>query len=385
MRNLLNIRIPSPSAFLNKDELWWIQLDNKEHISSLKPMPMNSVIEGEDWKGDWISPRGVDLQINGGLGISFNDLNFQQLPKLFELLDLLWDDGIEAIAPTLITCSVESLRKSLKVLRLARREVSNNRCKLLGAHLEGPFLAEQFRGVHNSNFLCQPSLSALDIRINDFEREITLVTLAPELLGTSGVIKKLKELEILVALGHSGADSDQSRNAFNLGISMLTHTFNAMPGIHHREPGPIGEALVHGDIGIGLIADGIHVHPKISVMLQKLALQNIFLVSDALPPYGLNTNNFEWDQKLLFIENGVCRLKDGTLAGTTLSLLEGSKRLANWTRNPSIAIWSATVSPRIILKSGKTIEEFLVGQSFKSLLRWNFNFESNVLNWIPAK
>ncbi|AAP99238.1 MULTISPECIES: N-acetylglucosamine-6-phosphate deacetylase [Prochlorococcus] len=385
MRHLINIRLPSSLPFSLKESLWWIKVDEDGKILSLNPMSDTTPVKGEDWSGDWISPRAVDLQINGGLGLSFVDLDIQQLPKLIELLDFLWAEGVEAISPTLVSCSIKALRNSLDVFRLARQQSSSSRCKLLGAHLEGPFLSKDFKGAHDSKHICLPSLLALEERIRGFEKEITLVTLAPELPGSLEVISKLRELGIIISLGHSAADSETSNLAFKSGVSMITHIFNAMPGLHHRFPGPIGEALSHGEISLGLIADGVHVHPNIASILQKLASDQIFLVSDALAPYGLSKNQFDWDKRVLLIEEGICRLEEGTLAGTTLPLLDGCKRFARWTKQPSAAIWAATVSPRIFLQKRKNIHEFFIGQSLQKLLRWHCNFDSNSLNWNIAE
>ena len=151
------------------------------------------------WGGDWISPRGVDLQINGGLGLAFPELTPADLPRLLELLELLWQDGVEAIAPTLVTCGVAPLRQALAVLREARSRTGAQCCRLLGAHLEGPFLAEARRGAHPREHLAIPSLNALEQRIGGFETEISLVTLAPEVEGAFGVIRRLRELGIGVA------------------------------------------------------------------------------------------------------------------------------------------------------------------------------------------
>ena len=166
---------------------------------------------------------------------------------------------------------------------------------------------------------------------------------------------------------------------------MLTHVFNAMPGLNHKDPGPIGAALIQGKVAMGLIADGTHVHPSIAVMLQKLAADQLFIVSDALAPYGLNQTKFEWNKRKLIIDNGVCKLEHGTLAGTTIPLLEACKRIADWTNEPSWAIWAATVAPRFIVQQKGETQELLIGKSLKRLLRWNFNFQSKSLNWNQAK
>ena len=285
-------------------------------------------------------------------------------------VELLWQDGVEAIAPTLVTCGMCPLRRALEVLRQARRQHQPGRCRLLGAHLEGPFLAEARRGAHPMEHLAAPSLEALDQRIGGFESEIALVTLAPELEGAAAVIQRLRQLGIAVALGHSAAKAEQAGQAFDLGVEMITHAFNAMPGLHHRAPGPLGEACRRGGIALGLIADGVHVDPTMAVLLQRLAPEQTVLVSDALAPYGLADGEHRWDERVLLVQNGTCRLEDGTLAGVTLPQLEGVRRLARWSCEPSAAIWSATIAPRRVIGSAESIDEALIDQPLTNQLRW---------------
>jgi len=346
-------------------------------------MPAGGAMAGESWNGDTLSRRGIDLQINGGLGLAFTELSEQDLPRLLELLELLWRDGVEAIAPTLVTCAVAPLRRSLSVLRMARERHRAGRCHLLGAHLEGPFLAEARRGAHPLEHIAAPSVMALQERIDSFETEISLVTLAPEQPGAEELISHLKTLGISVALGHSSADADQAARAFEQGVGMITHTFNAMPGLHHRAPGPLGEACRRGDIALGLIADGVHVHPTMAVLLQRIAGDQLVLVSDALAPYGLAEGEHRWDKRLLLVNNGTCRLEDGTLAGVTLPLLEGSRRLARWSGDADGAIWASTMAPRELL--GESLDDRCwIGAVLSNLLRWNWNDSEHRLNWRVA-
>ena len=370
MRRIVDLRLPAPLGG-NADQRHWIDLDERGAITAIAPMQTGSAMAGDSWNGDWLSPRGVDLQINGGLGLAFPELTDEDLPRLLQLLEQLWLDGVEAIAPTLVTCGVKPLRQAMAVLRKARSHHKPNRCRLLGAHLEGPFLAEARRGAHPLEHLSTPNLKALQERISGFEAEIALVTLAPELKGAAEVIQHLRDHGIAVALGHSAATGDQSAQAFDQGVGMLTHAFNAMPGLHHRAPGPLGEACRRGDIALGLIADGVHVHPTMALLLLRLAPRQIVLVSDALAPYGLEDGEHRWDERVLLVKNGTCRLEDGTLAGVTLPQLEGVKRLAAWSGEPGAAIWSATVAPRRVIDSEASLEPSLIGCSLKELLRWS--------------
>ena len=196
--------------------------------------------------------------------------------------------------------------------------------------------------------------------------------------------KKLNNLGIVVCLGHSSADEDECNSAFARGVQMLTHAFNAMPGLQHRSPGPVGEAIKNGEIAIGLIADGVHVHPNIVVLLQRLAANQLVLVSDAIAPYGLKDGKYKWDKRWVISENGSCKLENGTLAGSSLSLLKACQNLAGWTGQPSSSIWSATIAPRLVLDQEQKFDDFLLGKSLNQLLRWTMNTEHDELSWQRA-
>jgi N-acetylglucosamine-6-phosphate deacetylase len=383
MRRITDVQLPMPLGQAS-DQRHTISLDSAGQIESVRPMAAGDAMEQstESWEGDWISPRGIDLQINGGLGLAFPELTTADLPRLRQLLERLWQDGVEAIAPTLVTCGLPPLRQALAVLREARQQHRPGRCRLLGAHLEGPFLANERRGAHPPEHLAVPSLEALEQRIGGFESEIALMTLAPELTGASAVIARLRELGIMVALGHSAARAEQAAVGFDQGVGMLTHAFNAMPGLHHRAPGPLGEACRRGGIALGLIADGVHVDPTMAVLLQRLAPEQTVLVSDALAPYGLADGEHRWDERLLLVHNGTCRLEDGTLAGVTLPQLDGVIRLARWSGQPAAAIWSATVAPRRVIAAAQSIDEALIGQPLTDQLRWTMTGEE--LHWSCA-
>ena len=183
-----------------------------------------------------------------------------------------------------------------------------------------------------------------------------------------------------MSLGHSRADEDQATRAYGDGVGMLTHAFNAMAGLHHREPGPIGAVLAAPHVGLGLIADGIHVAPTMAVLLQRLLPEQVLLVSDALAPYGLRDGNYPWDERLINVEAGTCRLSDGTLAGTSLPLLEGVKRLAAWGAMPAAAIRAATVLPRRQLGDLRPVEQQLLGMAWVDTLKWQLDAD-NKLSW----
>ena len=376
MQWLSNVRLPSATPCSHgRGRSWRVGIDAEGRIARVNATAAGSTSRGEDWGGDWLSPAGVDLQINGGLGLAFPELTPADLPRLLELLELLRRDGVEAISPTLVTCAVAPLRQALTVLAQARRQHRPERCRLLGAHLEGPFLAHDRRGAHPAQHLCTPSLAALEERIGGFEggpeADIALMTLAPELPGSAEVIAELRRLQVVVSLGHSAAGEAQADAAFDAGVSMLTHVFNAMPDMHRRAPGPVAAALRRGNVALGLIADGVHVAPTMAVLVQRLAPEQVVIVSDALAPYGLAEGLHRWDQRPLIVQGGSCRLEDGTLAGVTLPLLEGVVRLARWSGATGRAIAAATVLPRRVLGERRSVPDLLIGRPLEELLRWH--------------
>ncbi|MFZ9851152.1 MAG: N-acetylglucosamine-6-phosphate deacetylase, partial [Vulcanococcus sp.] len=175
----------------------------------------------------------------------------------------------------------------------------------------------------------------------------------------------------VVSLGHSAATEAQAETAYGQGVRMLTHAFNAMPDMHHRAPGPVAAAALRGDIALGLIADGVHVAPTMAVLLQRLAGEQLVLVSDALGPYGLPDGTYRWDARPLIVEQGSCRLEDGTLAGVTLPLLEAVRRLARWGGDAEASIAAATVHPRRVLGDRRPIQALLQGLPLAETLRWS--------------
>lgn len=335
-----------------------------------------------DVAGDWISLGGVDLQINGGLGLAFPNVNKGNIPQLWQICDYLWEQGIDAFLPTIITTSVENIQRSLRVfaqfidLQNSERKPT---ARVLGVHLEGPFLNYEKRGAHPAEFLLHPTRETVEWVLGNFSSIVKIITLAPELDTVGEVIPYLRSLGIIVSLGHSTATAKEAQKAFQLGASMVTHAFNAMPSLHHRKPGLLGEAIVDRNVFCGLIADGEHICPTmINVLLRASNYQEgIFLVSDALAPIGLPDGIYPWDERQIEVKGGTAKLADGTLAGTTLPLLTGVENLVKWKASSiESAIALATESPRLAIG----LPGISVGHP-AYLLRWHWDEASARLTW----
>ena len=295
----------------------------------------------------------IDLQINGALGIPFNDLNRDRAAKLPEICRFLYKQGLDGFLPTLVTTSIKQIHRSLFFLANAIAHQQQNpdphEAKILGIHLEGPFLHPDKRGAHPQQHLLPLNLDTLQQVLGNYTNIIKLVTLAPELDSSGETIKYLCDRQIIVSLGHSTANAEQTRMAIAQGATMVTHAFNAMPSLHHRDVGLLGEAILSDRVWCGLIADGVHVSPEMIKLLYRMKKQ-IFLVSDALAPLGLPDGNYPWDDRQITIKKGIARLPNGTLSGTTLPLINAVNNLIEWgVCEPENAIKLAIESPRLAM------------------------------------
>ncbi len=367
--------------------LWCFRLDGQGLIQDLRPELPGTKEEMNhhswDWQGDWLSPAAVDLQINGLQGLWFCHLRSDQLDHLHQALVWLREQGVDAICPTIVTAPPARLRQSLVLLRRVRQHQSAAEARLLGAHMEGPFLAMGKRGAHCQGHVQPLHMDGLQKLMEGFSAEdVALMTMAPELDLHHGAQSWLLEQGIVVSLGHTEANQEQAAAAFRAGARLLTHTFNAMAGLHHRAPGPIAAACMAPEpVFLGLIADGVHVAPPVAVLLTRMAPGRVVLVSDALAPYGLAEGPYPWGKRWITVQNHTCRLEDGTMAGTTTGILEGACRLARWSQDPDGAIASATIRPRICLGHGPTTVQLFHGVALTRLLRWHWEPEERRLTW----
>jgi N-acetylglucosamine-6-phosphate deacetylase len=359
-------------------------------IRERKIVTIDRSVEGDlptvDVEGDWISLGGVDLQINGALGLAFPDVQMGDFDRLRQICDFLWAQGVDEFLPTIVTTSIENIQRSLAVFAAYMGQQQTHTAQIIGVHLEGPFLNPHKRGAHPQAYLLPLELDFVTKILGKYTSIVRVITLAPELDPTGTVIPYLRSLDIIVSLGHSQANFAEAESAFASGTSMVTHAFNAMPGLHHREPGLLGAALTSQHVRCGFIADGQHVHPAILQILLRAGRysQGLFLVSDALSPLGLPDGKYPWDDREITVVNGTARLPDGTLSGTTRSLLVGVQNLVRWgVCDVGNAIALATIAPRLAMSQPdlKAIElRDIYLEKTANLLRWNSDL-NNQLSW----
>jgi N-acetylglucosamine-6-phosphate deacetylase len=358
-----------------------IELGQSDEIVSIAPMtaaPPHSEPR-LDVGGNWVSLGGVDLQINGALGLAFPDLDPSQEEQLEGIAAFLWTQGVDAFLPTVVTTSVEKIHQALDGIARFKPQGKQPTAQILGAHLEGPFLNSQKRGAHPEEYLQPLTLERLKQVLGSYTSWVKVMTLASELDLTGEAIAHLCAQNITVSLGHSTATAAQAQAAFAQGATMVTHAFNAMPPLHHREPGLLGAAVLSPGVYCGFIADGQHVTPlMLEWLLRASNPGELFLVSDALAPLGLPDGLYPWDSRQIEVTHGTARLADGTLSGTTLPLLEGVKNLVRWgVCEVETAIALATETPRRALG----LPGIGIGRSAQNLLQWHLEPASNTLTW----
>ena len=261
--------------------------------------------------GVWLAPGFIDLQVNGGGDVLFNDAPTPQTIRQIAAAHRRF--GTTALLPTLISDSPARMKAAVAAVD----ELSAVEPGVIGIHLEGPFLSPEKTGVHAPGQIRQPTANDLDL-ITAPRRGVTLVTLAPEQVSPD-FIGKLTKAGVRVALGHSMATYEQTREAIAAGLTGFTHLFNAMRGLDSREPGPIAAALESADVWYGLIVDGAHVAPA----MLRLALRGCgrpILVTDSMPPVGGTHATFTLNGDKISVRDGRCTRQDGRLAGSCLDM-----------------------------------------------------------------
>lgn len=290
-----------------------------------------------------VAPGYVDLQCNGGLGIDLAG----EPERLWELAALLPRFGVTAWLPTIVTSPPGVVERAIETLA-AGPPARWQGAVPLGLHLEGPFLSPHQPGAHPAALLRPPTLAAIE----GWTRHggVAVVTLAPEMPGAIEVIEALVERQVVVSLGHTLATAAEATAAVAAGASWVTHLFNAMAPLHHRAPGLVGVALTDERLRVGLIPDGIHLHPPIVALAQRALGARLTIVTDAVGALGMPGGTQRLGRREVTVGDDGVRLADGTLAGSNLSMDQGVRNLVAFTGcTPSVALHAAATAPAAVL------------------------------------
>ncbi|MAT97628.1 MAG: N-acetylglucosamine-6-phosphate deacetylase [Anaerolineaceae bacterium] len=278
-----------------------------------------------DATGLHLMPGFIDLQLNGAIGLDFTS----EPESIWAVADYLPRTGVTSFLPTIISSPLTTVSAAQEIITSSSPKGFQGATPL-GLHIEGPFLHPDKKGAHNPAYLQLPTVE----KVADWtpENGVRLVTLAPELDGALEIIHLLTERSVVVSAGHSTATFDQATAGFEAGIRYGTHLFNAMPPLHHREPGLAGALLADERTTIGLIVDGEHVHPDlVKLVWQMVGNGRLNLVTDAMAALGMPSGSYWLGDFEVIVDDTTARLTNGTLAGSLLTLDTAVRNLITFT------------------------------------------------------
>jgi len=267
-----------------------------------------------DLRGRLLLPGFVDVQVNGGGGVLFNDVPTIAGIRTIALAHARF--GTTGFLPTLISDDLAVVATAIGAVDAA---IEAGVPGVLGIHIEGPYLNERRKGVHNAAHFLELGREAVAL-LSSLKRGVTLVTLAPE-LAKPEALDQLSAAGVILSAGHTNATATEIEAARRHGLRGFTHLFNAMSQLTPREPGAVGAALAEDDSYCGMIVDGRHVDPRVlRVALRARRRDRFMLVTDAMPPIGTDERSFQLQGRTISVADGVCIDEQGTLAGTALDM-----------------------------------------------------------------
>ena len=337
-----------------------------------------------DANGGYVAPGLIDLHIHGYLGKDVCDGEEESIRTISKGL---LANGVTGYLPTTMTEDMSVIRKSLEVCRELQEESNNwNGSAILGCHAEGPFISESKKGAQDAKYILKPDASF----VKEYSDIIKVITLAPEtdIEGFDAISEICRDTNVVVSMGHTSADYETAMNGIKAGVKHVTHLFNAMTPLTHRAPGVVGAAL-NGDVSVELIVDTVHVDPSLYNMLWKLKGRKLCFITDCLPAGGLPVGEYTLGGQKIFYDGTICKLEDGTIAGSVLQLNKG---VWNVYINSDIPLYEcvncASLNPATVLgvekskgslEKGKDADIIITDSQFKvkkTIIRGEVKYES---------
>lgn len=316
-----------------------------------------------------ITPGLIDQHIHGGFGCDFNRADQE---KIVEFSQKLPEFGVTSFLATIMTDKKDIIKKQIAKIKSVKANLCEYSSKILGIHLEGPCLSPSYKGIHPDSEIIQPQVEFFK-RIED--EEIKIFTYAPERDTNFELTKYLSQKNIVSSAGHSNATSDEIKQAISHGLKQVTHLFNAMASLHHRNPGIIGESLVNDDLFVEIITDGLHLDPIIvDIVLRIKPESKVILISDSLPLNRYRKNTLVFGGQNIYKKNNKAVNSTGTIAGSMIFMNEAINNINNWKLanfSHSIKYASSNIAQNINLNNlgcidkGKTADLVLWTKDYK--------------------
>ena len=343
-----------------------IILENKVQNNSIlifneKFQNITNEIDGEyeiiDAKGNYVSPGFVDVHVHGAMGY---DTMSADLNGLKIIGNKVLENGVTSYLPTTMTMSNEQIHKAFDMVREFMNDKSYNGASPLGIHVEGPFINTLKKGAQNEKYIQKPNLDL----IKDYMDIIKIITYAPEMDDNNKFLKEInKYKDVSLSMGHSNATFEEAMDAIDNGAASFTHLFNAMTGLHHRNPGMIG-ASFKSNAYSELIADTIHVNKALFQTLMDIKKDKLLLITDGMSAKCMKPGDYEIGGQKVVVNENSARLEDGTLAGSILKLNEAIKNVYKNVKNPiNEVVNMASIYPARMINEDKTIGSIEIGKN----------------------
>lgn len=279
-----------------------------------------------------VVPGFIDEHVHGAAGSDAMDGTMEDLGKI---ANALASEGTTAFLATTMTQSPENITKALKAVKAYRELSPESGAEILGVHLEGPFISKDFVGAQPIEYVAKPSVEVFK-KYQDASGDcVRIVTLAPEVEGSTELIKYLVSQNIVASIGHTNATYVDVKKAVEVGATNLTHTYNAMKPLHHREVGTVGSGFLFDELNCECICDGIHVSgPAIQLLHKNKPADKMTLITDAMRAKHMPDGVSELGGQVVIVKNGEARLENGTLAGSVLKMNNAVKNVMKFLNLP---------------------------------------------------
>ena len=325
--------------------------DDESKITEVLPVTADCVV----------LPGFIDEHIHGAMGADAMDGTVEALSTIAKAVA---SEGTTTFCPTTMTQSPENITKALKAVNEYKKANSPEGALALGVHLEGPFISVKHIGAQPLEYVAEPKAEVFDKYFADSGNNIKIVSLAPETEGATDLIKHMTELGVVASAGHTDASYTDVEKAIGYGLSNVTHTYNAQKGLHHRDVGVVGSALLFDELNCEAICDLIHLSkPAIQLLIKNKPHDKFTLVTDSMRAKHLPDGLSELGGQEVIVKNGEARLRNGALAGSTLKMNVAIKNLVLSCDVPyTDAVDFATINPAKNLKIDKEFGSIKVGK-----------------------
>ena len=325
-----------------------------------------------DLNGATVIPGLCDVHNHGNSGEDFSDGNYEGLIKIAKYLA---SEGVTSFAPASMTLPYDVLEKAFATGRKLADEKPAGCSRIMGIQMEGPYFSEKKKGAQNGAYLKTPDYEGFKKLYDGCGGLVRIVDLAPELENSKEFVEKASKL-CTVSVAHTDSDYDHAKMAFDAGATHLTHLYNGMPSIHHRNPGVIPAAVENKNVRAEIICDGLHIHPaSVRLAFSAFGADRMIIISDALRCCGMPDGEYELGGQQVFLAGGIAKLADGTIAGSATNLFECMRRAMSFGIPEEDAIRAASYNPACSLgaqdqigsiESGKLADFVVCDQNYEN-------------------